>query len=543
MERRTHEGPMDWEYQNKIGPLDATSPFSQVSQRSYMASSFATQSPSRPAQAAHNPFSNIGNRSARPAPPSPSKQAYPRPPSSSLFNAPPGGKQFPAASAFRNPSFTTPQKRHDELFSECSGAEESPAVQSDVSMMETEDTPDNERFSRDFAHATITPASAVNRKLFSEQAASVYPDTPDSVASSSYQTEQQTTSRPTSSHAAGRGEVPRGKLDYIFGRRDRIRKRKRQVGDKDVGSVRTRFHGTHSSGESDDDSDASEWAVSRRSKGRRGQLTAGNGDEPRRGVIGNLFSAIHDHPNVPVILSWWVQLGMNVFFMSVVMWFVWGGISMMRADISHAADAARSRLLAQMNECAHDYTKNRCAPKSERMPALNIMCNEWEVCMNQDPSSVMKMQVSAKNVAEIINEFVGVMSFKAWGFILSAMLAVILASNMGFSRFRDSAFVNQSKNVPGPHAYASQPASAPQHSLPPSQDPNQAYIWAPIGQTPRHIRREFMLQPDTPTDTDGSPDAPRAAIMPPKTPSFRRSPSKGEREHSPSKSGRSPTKR
>lgn len=441
-------------------------------------------------------------------------------------------------------------------------------MQSDVSMMEGEETPDLERFDRDFAHATITPASAVNRKLFNERKQRAqHPDTPDSVASS-YETEKQTSSRPTSSHAAGRGEVPRGKLDYIFGRRDRIRKRKRQQGDKDVGSVRTRFHGAHASDDSEDDSDVSDWgtdgdnAVTRRSKGRRGQLTSGQG-EAKRGAIGNLFSAIHDHPNVPVILSWWVQLGMNVFFMTVVMWFVWGGISMMRADISHAADAARSRLLAQMNECAHDYTKNRCAPKSERLPALNVMCNEWEVCMNQDPSSVMKMQVSAKNVAEIINEFVGVMSFKAWvgltliclllraflkltiqGFILSAMLAVILASNMGFSRFRDSAFVNQPKaNVPGPHAYTSQPAGAPTHSLPPSQDPNQAYIWAPIGQTPRHIRREFMLQPDTPTDTDGSPDAPRAAIMPPpKTPSFRRSPSKGEREHSPSKSSRSPTK-
>lgn len=124
------------------------------------------------------------------------------------------------------------------------------------------------------------------------------------------------------------------------------------------------------------------------------------------------------------------------------------------------------------------------------------------------------------------------------------MLAVILASNMGFSRFRETAFVDQPKpNLPSQHSYASQPAGAPTPSLPPSQDPNQAYIWAPIGQTPRHIRREFMLQPDTPTDTDGSPDMPRAAIMaPPQTPSFRRSPSKGERERSPNKAGRSPSK-
>ncbi|KAL1894389.1 hypothetical protein Sste5346_005891 [Sporothrix stenoceras] len=551
MNRRTFESHMDWEYQNNRGPVDVSSPFSQIPQRPFMGPSFgSSESPSRLTRSA-NPFANIGNNAASSTsssfananPPSPSKQQFPRPPSSSIFN-PPSTKSYPAASPFRNPSFTTPQKRQEEIFSECSGAEDSPALQSDVSMA-AEETPDYERIDREFAHATITPASAVNRKLFHDEN-----DSPASPQYSSSQQRQASPSRPTSSHASGRGAVPRGKLGHFFGRRDRVRKRKRQVGDKDVGSVRSRHHNSNYSSDESDDSDASEFTDGDRTERRRGGDKKGrraaqgeDGTTVKRGAIGNLFSAIHDHPNVPLILSWWVQLGMNVFFMAVVMWFVWGGISMMRADISHAADAARSRLLAQMNDCAHEYTKNRCAPISERLPALNVMCNEWEVCMNQDPSSVMKLQVSAKNVAEIINEFVGVMSFKAWGFILSAMLAVILASNMGFSRFRDAAFVdNHAKpNMPSQHSY-SQPQPGPS-SLPSSQDPNQAYIWAPIGQTPRHIRREFMLQPDTPTDTDGSPDVPRAAIMPPpQTPSFRRSPSKGERERSPTKADRSPTK-
>ncbi|CAK7218894.1 hypothetical protein SBRCBS47491_003660 [Sporothrix bragantina] len=556
MNRRTFEGPMDWEYQNNRGPVDVSSPFSQIPQRSFGGSSFNTESPSKPASRAANPFASIGTStgSAFAAPPSPSKQQFPRPPSSSIFH-PPTTKSYPAASPFRNPAFTTPQKRADEIFSECSGAEESPAVQSDVSMA-AEDTPDYERYDHEFAHATITPASAVSRKLFHNQDDSLV-DSPASPQQSSQQ-RQASPSRPTSSHTSGRGAVPRGKFDHLFGRRDRVRKRKRQLGDKDVGSVRSRHHNSSYTSDEEDDSDASEWTDGDRAqrrrggdnkKGRRG-ARAGQGEDgalTKKGAIGNFFSAIHDHPNVPLILSWWVQLGMNVFFMAVVMWFVWGGISMMRADISHAADAARSRLLAQMNDCAHEYTKNRCAPISERLPALNVMCNEWEVCMNQDPASVMKLQVSAKNVAEIINEFVGVMSFKAWGFILSAMLAVILASNMGFSRFRDAAFDPAKPNLPSQHSYTSQPIGGPPgpSSLPSSQDPNQAYIWAPIGQTPRHIRREFMLQPDTPTDTDGSPDVPRAAIMPPpQTPSFRRSPSKGEREHnrSPTKAGRSPSK-
>lgn len=283
--------------------------------------------------------------------------------------------------------------------------------------MAAEDTPDYERYDHDFAHATITPASQVTRKLFRYE-----DDSHAGSPASAYEPGQQrlaSPGRPSSSHVPGRGAVPRGKLDMLFGRRDRVRKRKRQLGDKDVGSVRSRHHhGSYSSDE--EDSDTSEWTDSGRIQRGRGGRRAGragqdeDGAVSKKGAIGSFFSTIHDHPNVPLILSWWLQLGMNVFFMAVVMWFVWGGISMMRADISHAADAARSRLLAQMNDCAHEYTKNRCAPISERLPALNVMCNEWEVCMNQDPASVMKLQVSAKNVAEIINEFVGVMSFKAW---------------------------------------------------------------------------------------------------------------------------------
>lgn len=535
---------MDWEYQNNQGPLDISSPFAQVAQRPFAGSPFHAASPSRPPKAS-NPFAALGaanpNSNAASSSPlkptSPSKQLFPRPSASSIFNAP-ATRQFPAASPFRNPAFTTPQKRADDVLSEysASAAEESPAMASDMSELVV-DSPERDRQGREVANMTITPASMTSRKLFAERKNSL------------------------SSRTPGRGEVPRGSLEAFFTGRSKVRKRRRQGADKDVGSVRTRFQPSAYSSEAsgsdqEDDTDVSTDRTARERRGgskrgksgKKNSSSSGGGQaeaERGRGVLGNLFTVIHEHPNVPLILSWWVQLGINVFVVAVFMWFVWGGISMMRADIAHAADAARSRLLTEMNACAHEYTKNRCAPKTERLPALHVVCDEWEVCMNQDPSSVMKMQVSAKNVAEIINEFVGAMSIKAWGFIISAMLAMVLASNLGFSRFREAAFVSQpSGHVAPQQPYASQPAGAP--LLPPSQDPNQAYIWAPIGQTPRHIRREFL--PDTPTDTDVSPESSRAALMaPPETPPFRRSPSKkGERSHSPTKGGggryRSPSK-
>ena len=63
--------------------------------------------------------------------------------------------------------------------------------------------------------------------------------------------------------------------------------------------------------------------------------------------------------------------------------------------------------------------------------------------------------------------------------------------------------------------------------------PQTAYIFAPISQTPRHVRKTLFA--NDATDSEASPDM--KMIMPPQTPSGRRSPSKGDRER-----GRSPSK-
>jgi hypothetical protein len=119
---------------------------------------------------------------------------------------------------------------------------------------------------------------------------------------------------------------------------------------------------------------------------------------------------------------------------------------------------------------------------------------------------------------------------------MSALLVAIIANNVGFGRLRDNNFAHHPPPM-AHHPLPSQPAGPPMLTSP-QHDPNQAYIWAPISQTPRHIRRNLFATPGT--DTDNSPDI--KAIMPPQTPSGRRSPSKGDRERSPAKLSRSPSK-
>ncbi|KAK3383484.1 Di-sulfide bridge nucleocytoplasmic transport domain-containing protein [Lasiosphaeria ovina] len=474
MDRRTFEGPMDWEYQH-APPVDASSPFAKIPQRPPMPS---FESPSRFGRENPNIF-------AAPAAPrsSPFKQQdQPRPPHASFFK--PQLQNRPSAPQFRNPAFTTPQKRLDELvFSEFSGAESSPAM-TDASEAPP-DTPDIDR-DEDFGKMTITPHSA-GKALFSKSM--------------------------QRSRTPGRGEIVRGN-------RDKVRKRKRLQGDRDVGTGRARL--AHASDDSDSD-----WEEGSSSGARK----YGKGKGSGRGWFSGFLAAVSDHPSAPAILSKWLQLGVNVVLLSLILFGILAILSQVRSDLSHASEKARAAIASEMALCADHYVKNNCSPKNGRPPALDGPCNEWESCMNQDAMAVMKVQISARNIAEIMNEFVGVITIKTWGFILSLFLVTVVASNVGFGFLRESTLANA-------HAHAMRPAE-PLHSQPAGlsmlgsqmHDPHQAYIWAPISETPRHVRRNLFV--DDGTDTENSPEA--KFIMPPQTPSGRRSPSKGERGRSPSK--------
>lgn len=251
----------------------------------------------------------------------------------------------------------------DELaYSELSGAETSPAL-TDTSEMPAE-TPELDRAEEDVGKLTLTPSTG--RNLFSKTL--------------------------LRNHASGRGEISRGN-------RDKVRKRKRQQSDKDVGSVRSRLpHGS-------DDSD-SDW--------EDGGLRTKDGKAPRRGLVTSFLSAVSDHPSAPAILSKWLQLGVNVILLSIVLFGIFAILAQIRSDLSHASENARAAIINEMSICADNYSKNGCAPRANRAPALDGPCNEWEMCMNQDPLATKTLQISARNIAEILNEFVGVLTFKTW---------------------------------------------------------------------------------------------------------------------------------
>lgn len=186
-------------------------------------------------------------------------------------------------------------------------------------------------------------------------------------------------------HTSGRGEI--AKTCYSHNADHRIRKKRSKFG---VMSLARRKDSS-----SDDE--------------KSGKLSsAAQGP----GAIASFFSFIHMHPDLPHILSYYAQFLLNSFIVTCIVYLVYCFWTTIRSDVDKKAAEAVKVIMAEMAACSQEFEKNRCA-RDTRAPALEAVCNNWEVCMSRDPYKLSRAQVSAHTFAEIFNSFIEPISWKA----------------------------------------------------------------------------------------------------------------------------------
>ncbi|KAI1343549.1 Di-sulfide bridge nucleocytoplasmic transport domain-containing protein [Xylariaceae sp. FL0016] len=389
------------------------------------------------------------------------------------------------APPFRNAAFTTPRKPFDmDALSEVSAAESSPAA---TDGSDFADTPEHDN-SRDLAHVTITPATMNRNKSL------------------------------TGKKASGKGEISR----TLFATRDKVRKRKRYNTDKDISGYRMPYIQQEEWDGSDYESDESTFQPSGARKGQK--------KHSKEGWLGGFLAAIQRHPYAPSILGYWLNFAFSLVCVLGTFWIGWAIIAGLREDFAKARAGVREEINNEILKCTSDYRENKCSPIEQRLPAMYELCEQWYACMQQNPDNVKNVQLGAKGIVEIVNEIVDTMSYKTIAlFVL--LFAIFLFS--GRSLYKSAhGFPDFPSHAPAPPTYS-------QHAM--GGASQQVYWQAIQPQTPRHFNSRHLLNNDETPDTDGSP--PRfKTITAPQTPATRRSPSKGERGRSPTKS-RSPMKR
>ncbi|KAI1124317.1 hypothetical protein F5Y10DRAFT_249725 [Nemania abortiva] len=473
MDGRSHAGPMDWEYHHG-GPMDPSSPFTQSIKRAQERNPFG-DAPSGFSAFAQTGPSRTQMTPSKPLPPTPSIFLSSRAQSSTT--APP----------FRNPAFTTPRKPFD--VDELSGVESSPAATDASDCPETPDldqSPSRYRSqsqSLGLSQMTITPASMHKRgQLFSKK-------------------------------MSGKGEVSKP----VFPMRDKVRKRRRQNGDKDISGYRLPYIHSGEGDDSDYESDDSTFQP-KRSRSRGG----------KRGWFRSTLSSLNRYPHLPRILGSWLNLACSLASVTGTSWVLWTIVASLKEDFTAAQRLVRDELLDESSRCQSQYIANKCHPLESRLPALHQFCETWYTCMNRDPGHINKVQLGAKGIVEIINEIVDSMSYKTIGILL---LLVTLFLFSGRSLYKTASDLSGFTGHQAP-VYTQPPSS--EHVAPP-----QVYWQAIQPQTPRYNLHRLPHNDETP-ETDTSPSVFKT-LLPPETPTARRSPSKVERGRSPTKS-RSPTK-
>lgn len=128
--------------------------------------------------------------------------------------------------------------------------------------------------------------------------------------------------------------------------------------------------------------------------------------------IAGVLSWIEAHPNLPSVLSYYLQLTVNAslgFLFLYIIYSAWCGVM---ADIDIETDKHVADVMVEISACALDYNRNRCRP-DEVVPAMEKACGVWETCMNRDPRKVARASVTAKTFAMIFNSFVEEFSYKS----------------------------------------------------------------------------------------------------------------------------------
>ena len=392
---------MEYEYENGTGPVDARSPFTQVSANTQRWPVSATKKGERDGwsifrsgrklnevdEGTHNSPSKsrtMGGLQSSPAKPLP-----PNPPA---FNA----------------LYNTPRKPRDEI--DDSSAGETP--RSPEPRDDSDATPDfvSQRTALTRLDAASDPTLAgAERERCSPTKERPVAQRRESLLSGVFHLVKNKVRSP------GRGEVPRSAHAGAIEKKA-VRRHKKET-DRRV--ARKRRHSMSDSGDDRDEPPRSPRKTS-------GQAPDPNEKKPH--WISSLFTFIGQHPTVPHILSFYAQLLFNLFLLCGCVYLIYCFWSAVQGDVDKKSHEATAEVMAEMAACAEYYTMNRC-DRSTRLPALETVCENWAKCMKRDPERIGRAKVSAHTFAEIFNSFVEPISYKAMIFTFILVFGCFGISN------------------------------------------------------------------------------------------------------------------
>jgi len=137
------------------------------------------------------------------------------------------------------------------------------------------------------------------------------------------------------------------------------------------------------------------------------------------------------NPDLPQLIHGYFLLFFSILIFSIIGVVILNLYLTIRKDLKNKAARHSSEILQQILECSNQYNINHCHPK-ERVPAMQKICNEWELCMNRSPDDVIMSEVGPETIAETLNQFVKPLEIKTVVIFVILIVGVLIVSNICF---------------------------------------------------------------------------------------------------------------
>ncbi|KAF2267869.1 hypothetical protein CC78DRAFT_510957 [Lojkania enalia] len=169
--------------------------------------------------------------------------------------------------------------------------------------------------------------------------------------------------------------------------------------------------------------------------------------------MGSFFTFLEAHPDLPSVLSFYLQLLVNVCLACFFLYILYQAWSSVMSDVEIESNKNVAEIMVEIAACAKQYRENHCDP-TKRVPAMETLCGNWEACMKRDPRKVARASVTARTFAMIFNAFVEEFSYKSMIFTAIILIGGFNLSNWAFGvlRSKSSSHHNSSINYPPPPA-------------------------------------------------------------------------------------------
>lgn len=457
---RGNESAMEFEYENKTGPVDGRSPFMQYSQNPGAFRGFGTATPSKKRMKDPRSGPNVAGTDSM----TESASAFSSPyKSTTNHQSSPTRKPLPPVPAF-NALYNTPRSKSNNDYDDSSAGETPKSPEH----TDNDATPDHSNMGlrnrlNPWAPSAVLPAQGGAER--ERNSPTKDRERPQNVRRDSLLEKLGGKIR-RAVYSPGRGEISRP--EHSGAVEKRVKKRRERDLQRQVSRRRR-----HSMSDSGEDSELHLHKSPRKTSGKHRRKDGDDGGEKQQQHwLSAMFTFIAQHPTVPHILSFYAQLVFNVFLLAACVYMIYCFWSAVQGDVDKKSHEAMADIMAEMAECARQYTANNCEPE-RRAPALQTVCEGWHKCMNRDASKVGRAKVSAHTFAEIFNSFVEPISWKAMIFTCVLVFGAFATGNLAFGIFRDKTQQYQPTNY-----YQAPPPPTPQRSFS-GQDGAQQYFGTP----------------------------------------------------------------